>query len=320
MMRCRHKSAFTLVELLVVITIIGILVSLLLPAVQAAREAARRLQCQNNVKQIGLALHAHHSARGALPPGAIFDLSLSSGPLGVTWVGAMLPYIEQVNVKVDYTVGTGGGLANSDFIGQTFSFMQCPSDEAQGGFRDPSWPPSKPAVYFKGNYAGNNGGGPMQWTADPFCSDCKTPRTPGIFMNNSHTNWAAVKDGLSNTVLTAELIQGSKQVSGYGGFRGVMSYWEGCLYQHEHTPNSSSPDWMRATYCGVVTPETPCIETFGGGTDTKEILTARSRHSGGVNVGLCDGAVVFISNNIDLATWQALGNPSDRLVIDVTKF
>ena len=88
----RQKLAFTLVELLVVITIIGILISLLLPAVQAAREAARRLQCQNNLKQIGLAIHNYENANGMFPPGG---LSSKAGGYGFSWLVRILPYIEQ---------------------------------------------------------------------------------------------------------------------------------------------------------------------------------------------------------------------------------
>jgi prepilin-type processing-associated H-X9-DG protein len=118
------------------------------------------------------------------------------------------------------------------------------------------------------------------------------------------------------------LIQGSRFASAnaQGGWQGVMSYWEGCLYQHEYTPNSSSADWLRTGWCGIPTPETPCIETYSGGGDTKLILTARSRHPGGVNVGMCDGSVQFISNSITLAVWQALGNPNDGVIISANSY
>ena len=310
---------FTLIELLVVITIIGILIALLLPAVQAAREAARCLQCKNNIKQISLALHNHHDAMDALPPGCYWvDLPGDPGhSMGVTWIGSILPYIEQGNVKVLDGVSTGGSDTNVALITKKFNFMQCPSDESRGGTY--MWGGQQ--HYIKGNYGGNNGGGPMQWTADPFCKDCAIPRTRGIFMNNSQTNWSSIFDGLGSTVMIAELIQGGKSPGPYtsGGWQGVMSYWEGCLYQHERTPNSSSADWLRIGWCGAPIADLPCIEMYNP-YDTKLILTARSRHRGGVNVGMCDGSVQFISNSIDLLTWQNLGNPRDGNVIDATKF
>jgi len=317
----KPKAGFTLVELLVVITIIGILIALLLPAVQAAREAARCLQCKNNIKQIALALHNHHVAMGALPPGCYWVEGQGGYSMGVTWIGSILPYIEQGNVQVLDGVSTGGGDRNMNLITTKLGVMHCPTDEPQCGVAWVNWNPSNPEVYIKGNYGGNNGGGPMQWTADPFCKDCAIPRTRGIFMNNSQTNWSSIFDGLGSTVMIAELIQGGKSPGPYtsGGWQGVMSYWEGCLYQHERTPNSSSADWLRIGWCGTPIPDLPCIEMYDP-YNTKLILTARSRHPGGVNVGMCDGSVQFISNSIDLLTWQNLGNPRDGNVIDATKF
>ncbi len=107
-MRRGDRIGFTLVELLVVIAIIGILVALLLPAVQSAREAAQRMQCGNNLKQVGLALHNYHTAHNQFPPGVIWDPGVSGGPMKATWVGQILPQVEQGNVfdLADFDQGT----------------------------------------------------------------------------------------------------------------------------------------------------------------------------------------------------------------------
>jgi|SanBayMetagenome_1026888.scaffolds.fasta_scaffold13374_2 prepilin-type processing-associated H-X9-DG protein len=132
-------------------------------------------------------------------------------------------------------------------------------------------------------------------------------------MNNSKTRFADLRDGASNTVMVAELIQGPSSGPGSpsGGWQGVMHYWEGPLYQHDRTPNTSIPDEMRSHWCGPPRVIAPCAETFSGPYDQKLFLSARSRHPGGVQAALCDGSVRFVGESILLQTWQDLGTPND---------
>ncbi len=310
----RSRRGFTLVELLVVIAIIGILIALLLPAVQAAREAARRMQCANNLKQIGLALHNYESAHRSFPSGVIWGFG-PNGPMGPTWVAMLLPYLEQsaVAAQVVSTHGFGGGSGpNVPVMGHRPPSFQCPSDLEQ--------PATNNGIYTKGNYAGNNGLGPMQPGADPRCASCPIPRQPGIFMNNSRTRIADIQDGTSNTVMVAELLQGPPGTDLYGGWQGVLHYWEGPMYQHDRPPNTRIADEIRNRWCGEPRDFAPCIETYNHHLDTKLILSARSRHPGGVQTAFADGSVHFISESIQLETWQNLGHPSSGKVIDSSAF
>ena len=242
--RSRRSASFTLVELLVVIAIIGILVAMLLPAVQSAREAARRILCTNNVKQIALALYNYHDSHNQFPPGVVWENGASYGPMCATWIGQILPYIEQHAAydlaKFEY--GNGGGPTNPyniPYMKIKLPPMLCPSD--------PDQPNSNAGVYAKGNYAGNSGIGPQQPGGDPLCRGCNPPRTPGVFMPNSRTRIRDLHDGTSKTVLVAELLKGP----GTGGWQGVMHYWEGPLYQHDRTPNTSVADEFRNNWCAA---------------------------------------------------------------------
>jgi len=301
-MHSRRKAAFTLVELLVVIAIIGILIALLLPAVQAAREAARRMQCLNNLKQLGLALHLHHDAKRHLPPGFFWPEGGSGDELGAesTWVTHSLPFLEQraVYERIDWTRGFGqtGDPAkpNQPVASVRIPTMLCPSDsEIEPLVRqDVPW-------WAHGNYAANNGLGPMTERSD---ADLPNSRTKGVFYVNSNTRFSAFGDGTSNTVMLSEIVLTD------GDFRGVMHYPEGCHYHHDFSPNATDPDWTRTAYC-INNPAAPCIGAYSSFSDRKMRLTARSKHPGGVSLAMADGSTHFVSETIDLGVWHALCTP-----------
>lgn len=313
----RATRAFTLVELLVVITIIGILIALLLPAVQAAREAARRLQCSNNMKQLGLALHLYHEQSKVLPPGYSGGSNATGGQWA--WMARMLPFIEQTAAaeSVDWSTypSTGAPLTAGEELMLTtrYTTLQCPSDATvEVNWNIPSlswWVPEK--GLSRVSYAGNFGLG------DPAITDSTAHlrsvwldgpgHINGVFIKGNSLRFADVRDGLSHTLMTAEIIPGDACCA-----RGVWIYTEGPVFMAEYTPNDPTPDLTRGDRCcgedllpGAIAPCSPSV-TF-----IKQIVnTSRSCHPGGVNTGLCDGSVSFASNSMALDVWHALGTPN----------
>jgi prepilin-type N-terminal cleavage/methylation domain-containing protein/prepilin-type processing-associated H-X9-DG protein len=299
---------FTLVELLVVITIIGILIALLLPAVQAAREAARRMQCSNNLKQIGLGMHIYVNAKERLPAGG-------RNPWGETWYHDVLPYIDQAPLadlwdpKNYYYVGE-----NLKICTTLVTTMQCPSDTYV--------PNADPDGWFHGNYVCNAGNVGVAGAASSgltvLASRTLGPKTilnggqPFIVsIDNGKFRYVAiseVKDGLSNTLAFAECIQGTAgSIPNQVDLRGDVYHAAFGWFTTWLTPNALdtdvSPDSL---YCCVSTDGAPCVSaaSSAGGPCA---LAARSRHSGGTNACLLDGSVRFITNSVNWSTWQALG-------------
>ena len=217
-------QGFTLVELLVVITIIGILISLLLPAVQAAREAARRMQCGNNLKQIGLALHLHNEAKGYFPAGHYWSKTSNGSDDGAeaTWITYSLPYLEQSNLYATINWNQAFGQAdtsgnNATVVKTSLSVFTCPSNEQVE--------PIYSNTFARGTYAANNGLGPM---VESQYANLPMTRPGGVFFLNSTLTAAYIRDGLSNTAFVAEI----RAVPGED-FRGVLYYPEGPLYHYK---------------------------------------------------------------------------------------
>jgi prepilin-type N-terminal cleavage/methylation domain-containing protein len=304
---------FTLVELLVVIAIIGVLVALLLPAVQAARESSRRMSCTNNLKQIGLSLHMHHDAKLVLPPGTTgggglgTDIGKPQGPNETTWIAYLFPYMEQTNLNslIDWTRLNAnfynvGGIKITHLKVQLFL---CPSDTKP----DPNttYPPS---VFGRGNYVANNGIGPaIEFRGGPgHTSPPMMNRPGGMFFINSWLAFRQVADGTSQTVMVSETRVPRDTLDG----RGIMHYPEGPLYHHNRTPNNLAPDEIRKDWCHS-TLQAPCIGVYPAYNTIKDIRTARSMHPGGVDLVLADGSVRLVSQVINLNTWQAISSPGD---------
>jgi len=208
----RSRSAFTLIELLVVIAIIAVLIGLLLPAVQAAREAARRAQCVNNLKQLGLALHNYHSSNECVPP---LNQSISESEWGAVvfdpwpldWSASMLPHLEQQPLynALNFNFGANGSPQNATVLRTKLSTFICPSENKK--------PSAGPGSSFR-NYAANIGGPPcfMAWTG-PFVPpvDNGSVSGSGGYQNSNVglVSFASFTDGTSNTAALSEMLVGS---------------------------------------------------------------------------------------------------------------
>ena len=314
-----RRTAFTLVELLVVIAIIGILIALLLPAVQAAREAARRSQCTNNLKQASLAMHNYHDTHKTLPFG--------SWEWRRTWQPLILPFVEQTALYEQYDMhrpcgradsagnyaGTYFGVDNLDVTTQRLATFTCPSDIPRAGASATLWA----GLITQHNYVVNYGNtgyfsqqtGPAATAAGvtfagaPFVMKGACPAPPESF------KFGDILDGLSNTLMFGEVIQGYSQGGAAGQFdRRGMTWWGFTAgFTTLRSPNSNLPDIMLAAGdCTNTPPNPPCDLTAPSSPNRPANLAARSRHPGGVNVSLCDGSVRFISETIAINTWRNL--------------
>ncbi len=308
-----YRSGFTLVELLVVIAIIGILVGLLLPAVQAAREAARRMQCSNNLKQIGLAMHNYESTYKRFPSGNMVGASFS---VGLSVHARLLPYMEQANMynMVDFNFAFDHANNNAARMQIVGPFM-CPSDN----FTMLATSLGGPNSYYANSGTNILAGSPPTSSSD---ANFGMPECNGVFYRDSKVRPADVTDGLSNTVAFSEHLagDGNNSLSTFtdtfqpGTFpANADEARRDCLavntqdLSKQGFSNVGAP-WLRAyhsttLYYHVLGPnERSCMFPPG-----RIATTASSRHTGGVMAAACDGSVQFVGSSIDLAIWRALG-------------
>jgi len=291
----RRVGGFTLVELLVVIAIIGVLVALLLPAVQAAREASRRTKCTNNLRQFALAMQNHHDTYQKLP------FAGSTMPVRASWVSQVWAYFEQTAMaqKYDPTVGfyQPPNTVQNTFNGvlcTRIPMYYCPSDRPNAMWQgDTYWRTRSNYVVSWGPitqpYTPPNV--PQAWGAFGYLdfSSLTKPR---------QTRFSEINDGLSNSLLMSEVIMGPTDAS--PDQRGDVNNDQGSnRFMTINTPNRGT-DFMGGPWCQSRV-DVPCAQA-----SVNQHYTARSRHLTGVNASLCDGSVRFVSNNVALNVWQAV--------------
>ncbi|MFO0957631.1 MAG: DUF1559 domain-containing protein [Isosphaeraceae bacterium] len=307
-----RRSGFTLIELLVVIAIIGVLIALLLPAVQQAREAARRIRCTNNLRQIGLAMVVYHDSQGVLPPG-------KKGCCWGTWLVSVLPHLEQ-SALFDSWNSQGSnapgvpdgfdqdlryfGVANRTVTSTWVDVYLCPSDGRNAPIS--AGMHGRTFACTSQNYAANFGnttarqldyqgvafgGAPFGDMGSPLADHSGTPRRP--------SRLADLIDGTSNTLLASEAVVGQGR-----DLRGFSWWGDAATFSAYVTPNSTFPDVLfSAYYCENRRPNPPCV---GATTALADGYAARSRHPGGVNALMADGGVRFVKDAIQVQCWRAL--------------
>jgi len=308
----RRRPAFTLIELLVVIAIIAILIALLVPAVQKVREAAARVQCQNNLKQLALSIHAYvDTNKKALPPGGWYTWGDDRG----SWLVYTLPYMEQAPLFNKLQSGAGGqlytttnsigkqGLSTNNMTGLPYG--RCPSDDYQ---------PSPGIVNYVGSLGPQCATGPCGYNPNQqYCNQPgwgyatspdhgnsqTTSDIRGVFNRIGATILfpAAIPDGTSNTIMIGEALPG---VHDHLRVNAWWSYNGGASHCTTIVPiNFQMPEYYNGSDCAH------------RGDNWNLVWGFTSRHTGGANFAFCDGSVHFVAQNVDFGNYQKLGCRND---------
>ncbi len=339
----KGRPAFTLVEMLVVVTIIGILISLVMPGVQSAREAGRRMQCGNNLKQLGLALHAYHSVMGVFPAAMRFPNGQNPGTstqYQTNWVIAVLPYLDQRPLYQSFNFTKYiADPANQGPRGTPLAAMICPTDVGRDNLYSsaadgPNW--------ARGNYGANGSIAYLNQSVpgtNPATNDWTTVWARGVMGWNTALTLDQILDGASNTILVGELRIGLAAMDRRGtwamGAVGASALWaHGSIDAiGPNACNTLSDDIVGCTALEAAVPAgllaRECMTCWPG--EVSQQATMRSRHAGGVQCCFADGSVHFLSDFIDhstggdvtwqnLHTWERLNASADGLQIDYSQF
>ena len=353
-MKRSRRHGFTLIELLVVIAIIAILIALLLPAVQQAREAARRTQCKNHLKQLGLALHNYHDVYGQFPLGGACNgggsfntcnTNFRHEDWSTTWAIALLPYLDQAPLWNQWD-SSEASRNQPQVTSAELSFMKCPSDikeapaRGNGNSARPRAGDNADSLYAKGNYGANYGGGYANensgqdgMTGAPNWTNPRS-RNIGVFHSRGQGNRrygaaiSEIQDGTSNTVAVGEILK----EPGDGSCRGCWALNHGAVisaytggarisgfFPEDGPDGIATPNALASDDNNQLTPWSDCPTFCGGAAGDKQLHcrdcggdgsrggnAMRSRHEGGAQALLGDGAVRFIGENIDRVLYRSL--------------
>jgi prepilin-type N-terminal cleavage/methylation domain-containing protein len=311
-----RRRGFTLVELLVVIAIIGMLIALLLPAVQAARESGRRASCSNSMRQMALALQLYHDNNKVFPPGSSNGLSSHA---------FLIPYLEKESISdiVNYAV-TYSDPTNAVAMMTNVGAFICPSDPGE------MWPT---AAGGRNNYYGNAGVN-ILFSGVPSTTGANStmPPSDGIFFNNSKVSMGGVKDGQSNTAAFSEKL--------VGDFSNGLSSWRSDTYKPGTYPNTPDEardqclamDITNLSLQGYSNVGAPWLQSYHSTTRYWHVLTPNTRscmyppgriattpssnHVKGVNLAMIDASVRYVPNTIDLLLWRSYGTRAGSEVVN----
>jgi len=350
-MRRHHRGprhAFTLIELLVVIAIIAVLIALLLPAVQMAREAARRTQCRNNLKQIGISMHAYHESTGVFPPGRITNFVMPGEGRCWSAYAHLLPYMGENAIynSVNFSLNPEQGATlpgvpeNTTVLNQTLETLLCPSDlynqKLQGDSGVHNYPlstgntlplsPRNPwGIAVNGIFYENSSvriRDIIDGTAQTACisETIKSQGGPSVWDGSSSTSGFVLVQGNTNsppngpglTNYEPQCLSAGLQLQQTRGSRWIYGAPGHSMYNHHRCPNDPRPD------CRGGLPHSSRSDPYWAQLSLS--VTARSRHPGGVHILLCDGAVRLISNSVDREVWKCLGSRDGQEPISNNQF
>jgi prepilin-type N-terminal cleavage/methylation domain-containing protein len=307
MIRNPRPRGFTLIELLVVIAIIAILIALLLPAVQQAREAARRSQCKNNLKQLVLAMHNYHDNFRSFPPGKVTLGNCCGTKSGTNWAISILPFLDQAPLYRRYNFNRPNEDATNQFVREeNLTVQNCPSDIHAGSVMKPESGPGSGLNYRMSSYrcVGGKTNKEAWWDSGQQGNLSKNWRGPLHAIGTAGLRPESMRDitdGPSNTLMIGEFHTSSRPRRGTFWAYSYTSYNSSDISLNQ--PRTLIPDYDQCVKIGGVGGSNACKRGWG------------SFHTGGIQFALCDGSVRFISVNINMNTMGSLASISGNEVV-----